>query len=88
MSKKQQPKILIDDNRPIHIKFLRRKPERGGIYVYVAYNERECPEILREAKPEWILPERMIPETDSMETYRRLKPNSGGGVTAMLTHPL
>ena len=75
MSKKQQPKILVVDDQPINIKLLQRKLERQGMDVYVAYNGRECPDLVGETKPDLILLDIMMPEMDGIETCQRLKSN-------------
>lgn len=75
MSKKQQPKILVVDDQPINIKLLQRKLEREGMDVYVAYNGRECLELVSRAKPDLILLDIMMPEMDGIETCQRLKSN-------------
>lgn len=75
MSKKQQPKILVVDDQPINIKLLQRKLERQGMEVYVAYNGRECLNIVEETKPDLILLDIMMPEMDGIETCQRLKSN-------------
>ncbi len=75
LSKKPQPKILIVDDQPINIKLLQRKLERQGMEVFVAYNGRECIDIVSKAKPDLILLDIMMPEMDGIETCQRLKSN-------------
>lgn len=75
MSKKPQPKILVVDDQPINIKLLQRKLERQGMEVFVAYNGRECLDIVGDAKPDLILLDIMMPEMDGIETCQRLKSN-------------
>ncbi|MDQ8193979.1 hybrid sensor histidine kinase/response regulator [Coraliomargarita sp. SDUM461004] len=75
MSKKQQPKILVVDDQPINIKLLQRKLERQGMEVYVAYNGRECLQIVEANQPDLILLDIMMPEMDGIETCQRLKSN-------------
>lgn len=75
LSKKPQPKILVVDDQPINIKLLQRKLERQGMDVYVAYNGRECLDIVGEAQPDLILLDIMMPEMDGIETCQRLKSN-------------
>lgn len=43
--------------------------------VYVAYNGRECLDIVQETKPDLILLDIMMPEMDGIETCQRLKSN-------------
>ncbi len=75
MSKKHKPKILVVDDQPINIKLLQRKLERQGMEVFVAYNGRECLDIVQETKPELILLDIMMPEMDGIETCQHLKAN-------------
>ncbi|MFP4360665.1 MAG: response regulator, partial [Alphaproteobacteria bacterium] len=55
MSKKHKPTILVVDDQPINIKLLQRKLERQGMDVLVAYNGRECLDIVAETTPDLIL---------------------------------
>ncbi|MGJ8650487.1 MAG: response regulator [Opitutaceae bacterium] len=75
MSTKPKPKILVVDDQPINIKLLQRKLERQGMEVFVAYNGRECLNIVGEAKPDLILLDIMMPEMDGIETCQHLKAN-------------
>lgn len=75
MSKKQKPTILVVDDQPINIKLLQRKLERQGMVVHVAYNGRECIQIVENVVPDLILLDVMMPEMDGIETCQRLKSN-------------
>jgi CheY-like chemotaxis protein len=75
LSTKPKPKILVVDDQPINIKLLQRKLERQGMEVFVAYNGRECLNIVGEAKPDLILLDIMMPEMDGIETCQHLKAN-------------
>jgi CheY-like chemotaxis protein/anti-sigma regulatory factor (Ser/Thr protein kinase) len=76
LSKKKEPRILVVDDHPINIKLLQLKLERQGMHVSVAYNGRECLEIVEEANPDLILLDIMMPEMDGIEVCQRLKSNS------------
>lgn len=75
LSKQQQPKILVVDDQPINIKLLQRKLERQGMNVYVAYNGRECLDLVTKVTPDLILLDIMMPDMDGIETCQRLKSN-------------
>ncbi|MFP4070157.1 MAG: response regulator [Opitutales bacterium] len=75
MSKKHKPTILVVDDQPINIKLLQRKLERQGMDVLVAYNGRECLDIVAETTPDLILLDVMMPEMDGIETCQHLKAN-------------
>ncbi len=75
MSTKQKPKILVVDDQPINIKLLQRKLERQDMEVFVAYNGRECLNIVEENLPDLILLDIMMPEMDGIETCQHLKAN-------------
>ncbi len=75
MSKKDKPKILVVDDQPINIKLLQRKLERQGMEVSVAYNGRECLDIVESVQPDLILLDIMMPEMDGIETCQHLKAN-------------
>jgi CheY-like chemotaxis protein len=75
LSKKQKPKILVVDDQPINIKLLQRKLERQGMDVFVAYNGRECLDIVENIQPDLILLDIMMPQMDGIETCQRLKSN-------------
>lgn len=75
MSKKEKPKILVVDDQPINIKLLQRKLERQGMNVDVAYNGRECLELVEKVHPDLILLDVMMPDMDGIETCQHLKAN-------------
>lgn len=68
-------KILVVDDQPINIKLLQRKLERQGMEVQVAYNGRECLEVVNADPPDLILLDVMMPEVDGIETCAHLKSN-------------
>jgi len=69
------PKILVVDDQPINIKLLQRKLERQGMEVQVAYNGRECLEVVEADPPDLILLDVMMPEMDGIEACEKLKQN-------------
>lgn len=75
MSTKRKPKILVVDDQPINIKLLQRKLERQDMDVLVAYNGRECLNIVEQELPDLILLDIMMPEMDGIETCQHLKAN-------------
>ena len=75
MSYKAKPKILVVDDQPINIKLLQRKLERQGLEILVAYNGRECLEVVDREMPDLILLDVMMPEMDGIETCHHLKAN-------------
>jgi len=75
LSTKRKPKILVVDDQPINIKLLQRKLERQDMNVLVAYNGRECLDIVEKELPDLILLDIMMPEMDGIETCQHLKAN-------------
>jgi two-component system sensor histidine kinase/response regulator len=75
LSTKRKPKILVVDDQPINIKLLQRKLERQNMHVLVAYNGRECLDIVEQELPDLILLDIMMPEMDGIETCQHLKAN-------------
>ncbi|MGJ3243979.1 MAG: response regulator [Opitutales bacterium] len=75
MIKKSEAKILVVDDQPINIKLLQRKLERQGMQVLVAYNGRECLDVVAETRPDLILLDVMMPEMDGIEACAHLKSN-------------
>ncbi len=75
MSKKKEPRILVVDDHPINVELLQVKLERQGMDVSVAYNGRECLDIVEKANPDLILLDIMMPEMDGIEVCQRLKSN-------------
>lgn len=65
---------MVDD-QPINVKLLQRKLERQGMEVLVAYNGKECIQIVNGAHPNLILLDVMMPEMDGIETCQKLKAN-------------
>lgn len=75
MSTKRKPKILVVDDQPINIKLLQRNLERQDMDILVAYNGRECLDIVEQELPDLILLDIMMPEMDGIETCQHLKAN-------------
>ena len=75
MSTNRKPKILVVDDQPINIKLLQRKLERQNMDILVAYNGRECLDIVEKDLPDLILLDVMMPEMDGIETCQHLKAN-------------
>lgn len=71
----RKPKILVVDDQPINIKLLQRTLERQNMEILVAYNGRECLNIVKQDLPDLILLDIMMPEIDGIETCKRLKAN-------------
>lgn len=71
-----KPKVLVVDDQPINIKLLQRKFERQDMIVLVAYNGRECLDIVSKEVPDIILLDVMMPEMDGIEICQRLKANT------------
>ena len=75
LSTNRKPKILVVDDQPINIKLLQRKLERQNMEILVAYNGRECLNIVEQDLPDLILLDIMMPEMDGIETCQHLKEN-------------
>ncbi|MFT6059092.1 MAG: CheY-like chemotaxis protein [Lentimonas sp.] len=70
-----KPKVLVVDDQPINVKLLQRKLERQNMEVLVAYNGRECLNIVEQDPPDLILLDIMMPGMDGIETCKHLKAN-------------
>lgn len=66
-------KILVVDDEPDILEFIRYNLERDGFDVHLANNGREAIEKARVVKPELILLDVMMPEMDGVETCVELR---------------
>ena len=69
------PRILVVDDQPINVQLLKRKLEREGMQVIVAYSGQEALDLVARDKPELILLDVMMPEMDGIEVCQRLQAN-------------
>ena len=67
------PSILVVDDQPINVQLLKRKLERGGINVSVAYNGMEALASVKQNMPDLILLDVMMPDMDGIEVCQRLQ---------------
>lgn len=67
------PKILVCDDQPINVQLLRRKLEREGLQVIVAYNGVEAIKTVKQEKPDLVLLDVMMPDMDGLEVCQRLQ---------------
>jgi CheY-like chemotaxis protein len=75
LNTKRKPKIMVVDDQPINIKLLQRKLERQDMDILVAYNGRECLDMVEKELPDLILLDIMMPQMDGIETCQHLKAN-------------
>lgn len=71
----QPATILVVDDQPINIKFLRVRLERAGLVVLAAENGKDGVELANSALPDVILLDIMMPEMDGIEACKQLKQN-------------
>ncbi len=69
------PKLLVVDDQPINVQLLKRKLEREGIQVLVAYSGLEALDVTLRDKPDLILLDVMMPDMDGIEVCQRLQAN-------------
>lgn len=69
------PSILVVDDQPINVQLLKRKLEREGIRITVAYNGLEALESVKKDPPDLILLDVMMPDMDGIEVCQRLQAN-------------
>jgi two-component system alkaline phosphatase synthesis response regulator PhoP len=80
-------KILVADDEPDILEFVRYNLEREGYEVYCAKDGREAIRLARQYLPELILLDIMMPEMDGVEVCRELRsqPTTARIVIAFLT---
>ncbi|MFA5264442.1 MAG: hybrid sensor histidine kinase/response regulator [Opitutaceae bacterium] len=66
-------KILVVDDQPINVQLLKRKMEREGLSVLIAYNGVDALAIVEKEHPELILLDVMMPDMDGIEVCQRLQ---------------
>jgi two-component system cell cycle response regulator len=71
--KQDGPKILIVDDEPMNLKLLRGKLKKDYENILMASNGYEALKIVKDASPDIILLDIMMPEIDGFEVTRRLK---------------
>jgi two-component system sensor histidine kinase/response regulator len=67
------PKILVVDDQPINVQLLRRKLEREGLRVVVAYHGLEALKLVKQERPDLVLLDVMMPDMDGLEVCQRLQ---------------
>jgi two-component system, sensor histidine kinase and response regulator len=67
------PTILVVDDQPINVQLLRRKLEKEGLRVAVAYNGLEALALVGRQRPDLILLDVMMPDMDGIEVCQRLQ---------------
>jgi DNA-binding response OmpR family regulator len=68
-----QPIILVADDEPINRELIQRRLEREGYRVLQARNGSEAVRLAREALPDLIILDVMMPEMDGMDACRVIK---------------
>jgi two-component system KDP operon response regulator KdpE len=72
-SKKSRRKILVVDDEPRMIHFIRLNLEHDGYQVYEATSGQQTLENLRDKLPDLVLLDVMMPELDGFETLRLIR---------------
>src|SRR4051794_9279298 len=67
--------ILVADDEPVNRALIQRRLEREGYHVLTAQNGNEAVEKAREALPDLVILDVMMPEMDGMDARRLLKEN-------------
>lgn len=80
-----QPTVLIVDDEPHIIEFLRMGFGYEGFEVYVATNGPEALRMALLQHPDIIILDLMLPGLDGLEVARRLRTTSGDAAIIMLT---
>lgn len=65
------PKIMVIDDQPLNVQLLKRKLEREDLGVATAYSGQEALDAVRNARPNLILLDVMMPDMDGIEVYQR-----------------
>ncbi len=66
-------KLLITDDSPDIVRYLKFIFERQGFEPYTAQNGREALQVAEEIRPDVVLLDTMMPEMDGLEACRRLR---------------
>ncbi len=69
-------KILVVDDEPEMVKFMRMRLEASGYEVLEAYNGKEALEKAHKEKPDLVILDIMMPELDGFGVCRKLKIDS------------
>ena len=69
------PKILVVDDQPINVQLLKRKLEKEGLKISIAYNGLDALLSVEKDRPDLILLDVMMPEMDGLEVCQRLQGN-------------
>lgn len=73
MSELRDKLILVVDDEPHLVNFMRMNLELEGARVITASNGREALDLVREDMPDVVLLDVMMPEVDGFETLKRLR---------------
>ncbi len=73
MIKLEEVKILVVDDEPDILEFIRYNLEKEGFKVCTARNGRECIDIAKREDPTLIILDIMMPELDGVEVCRQLR---------------
>ena len=68
-------KILVADDEPDILEFMRYNLEKEGFTIYTASNGRKVLELLPKTNPDLIILDIMMPELDGVETCREIRSN-------------
>ena len=77
-------RILVADDTPANVRMLETRLAREGYEVCVAHDGEETLALAREAKPDLILLDIMMPKVDGIEVCRRLKSDPGFPFTPII----
>ena len=67
------PTVLLVDDEPKNVKYLRRKLETEGIHVTEAYSGQKCLDAVDAEIPNLILLDVMMPEMDGINVFKCIK---------------
>ncbi|HEX8845044.1 MAG TPA: diguanylate cyclase [Pyrinomonadaceae bacterium] len=71
--KEEQPTILVADDEPVNRALIQRRLQREGYRILTAQNGSVAVEMTREALPDLVILDVMMPEMDGMDACRLIK---------------
>ena len=83
---KKEKTILVVDDSPVMQKLTQKNLVNNGFTVYAAYNGEECLKEAKEKKPDIILMDVILPDSNGKNIVRRLKSDPGtAGIPIVFT---
>ena len=67
------PTVLLVDDEPKNVKYLKRKLETEGIHVIAAYSGQKCLDVVDAEIPNLILLDVIMPQMDGINVFKCIK---------------